>query len=226
MRKALRVTLSSAVAACGLLLFPTQDTFGAQTSSEREHIPCCGPITPAGERLTSTLDGMSVESLWLAHEHVNWETGEPDRGADYEGPGNHTHCSAFAAAAAKRLGVYLLRPPEHGQALLANAQADWLASESAAKAGWRSVATMQKAQRLANEGSLVLVLYPNPDKHVPGHIAIVRPSEKSARMLEENGPEIIQAGEHNHDRTNVKTGFANHRGAWPDGVLYYSHVLP
>ena len=59
-----------------------------------------------------------------------------------------------------------------------------------------------------------------------GHIAIVRPSEKSARMLEENGPEIIQAGEHNHDRTNVKTGFANHRGAWPDGVLYYSHVLP
>jgi hypothetical protein len=157
---------------------------------------------------------------------VNWETGKPDKDADYEGPGRHTHCSAFAAAAAKRLGVYLLRPPEHGQALLANAQADWLASKAAAKAGWRSVPTMQQAQRLANEGSLVLVLYPNPDRHVPGHIAIVRPSEKSPKILEENGPEIIQAGEHNYTRTNVRIGFENHPGAWPGGVLYYTHTLP
>src|SRR5579871_6640448 len=67
-----------------------------------EHVACCGPITPAGVHLESVLDGMNVESLWLAHEHVNWETGEPDRGEDYEGAGNHTHCSAFAAAAAKR----------------------------------------------------------------------------------------------------------------------------
>jgi hypothetical protein len=222
---AIRLALVSAVLVVGAQLPATQSVCAAQSGAEREHAPCCGAITPAGERLASTLDGMNVESLWLSHEHVNWETGEPDRGADYEGPGNHTHCSAFAAAAAKRLGVYLLRPPEHGQLLLANAQADWLASDAAAKAGWRGVATMQQAQRLANEGSLVLVLYPNPDKHVPGHIAIVRPSEKSARALDENGPEIIQAGEHNHTRTNVNTGFANHPGAWPGGVLYYAHVL-
>jgi hypothetical protein len=225
-RKAIRLALLSAITLCGALLPITQPTCAAQASAGRERIPCCGPITPAGVRLASTLDGMNVESLWLAHEHVNWETGEPDRGADYEGPGNHTHCSAFAAAAAKRLGVYLLRPPEHGQALLANAQADWLASQAAAKAGWRSVSTMQHAQRLANEGGLVLVLYPNPDKHVPGHIAIVRPSEKSPKALDENGPEIIQAGEHNHARTNVRTGFENHPGAWPRGVLYFTHVLP
>jgi hypothetical protein len=226
LRSPIRLALLSAVPLCGTLLFPTPRTLAAQAAPEREYIPCCGPITPAGLRLASTLDGMNVESLWLAHEHVNWETGEPDRGADYEGPGNHTHCSAFAAAAAKRLGVYLLRPPEHGQALLANAQADWLASAAAAKAGWRSVATMQQAQRLANEGSLVLVLYPNPDKRVPGHIAIVRPSQKSAKALDENGPEVIQAGEHNHARTNLKTGFENHPGAWPQGVLYYAHALP
>jgi hypothetical protein len=61
---------------------------------------------------------------------------------------------------------------------------------------------------------------------VPGHIAIVRPSEKSARALAENGPEIIQAGEHNHHKTNVRIGFENHPGAWPDGVLYYAHDLP
>ena len=221
----IRLALVFTLLLCGAALYPMLRTSAATGALQSEHTPCCGPITPAGDRLASTLDSMNVESLWLSHEHVNWETGEPDRGADYEGPGNHTHCSAFAAAAAKRLGVYLLRPPEHGQLLLANAQAEWLASDAASKAGWRSVATMQKAQRLANEGTLVLVLYPNPDRHVPGHIAIVRPSEKSARALDENGPEIIQAGEHNHARTNVKTGFENHPGAWPNGVMYYAHSL-
>jgi hypothetical protein len=191
-----------------------------------EHVSCCGPITPAGDRLAATLDSMNVESLWLAHEHVNWETGEPDRGADDEGPGNHSHCSAFAAAAAKRLGVYLLRPPEHGQVLLANAQAEWLGSAAAQKSGWQRVADMREAQRLANQGNLVLVLFPNPDKHVPGHIAIIRPSEKSSTALQENGPQIIQAGNHNHASTNVRIGFLNHPGAWPDGVLYYVHSLP
>jgi hypothetical protein len=64
-----------------------------------KHIACCGSISPAGMRLASVLEGMNVESLWLAHEHVNWETGAPDRGGDDEGPGNHPHCSAFVASA-------------------------------------------------------------------------------------------------------------------------------
>src|SRR5580658_4924287 len=152
------------------------------------HIPCCGPITSAGDRLAETLDSMQVESLWLAGEHVNWESGEPDRGAGFEGEDNHSHCSAFAAAAASRLGIYLLRPPEHGQQLLANAQSEWMAGEAGRQGGWRSVSDMREAQRLANQGNLVLVVFENPDKQVPGHIAIVRPSEKSARELDEDGP--------------------------------------
>ena len=197
-----------------------------QIKAARAQESCCGPITPAADRLASTLDSMDVESLWLAQEHVNWETGEPDRGANDEGPGNHTHCSAFAAAAAKKLGVYLLRPPEHGQLLLANAQAEWLADEAGRQAGWRSVPDMWEAQRLANRGQLVVVLYQNPDRHVPGHIAIVRPSEKSAQALNENGPEIVQAGEHNRNKISVRIGFENHPGAWPNGVRYYMHPLP
>ena len=200
--------------------------WGALTAQESEHTPCCGPISPAGEQLAATLDSMDVEAKWLAHEHVNWETGEPDGRGENEGPGTHTHCSGFAAAAAAKFNVYLLRPPQHGQVLLANAQADWLASEPATQAGWRKVPGGLAAQRLANQGNLVLVLYQNPDRHVPGHIAVVRPSTKSARALEENGPEIIQAGEHNHTKTNVRLGFENHPGAWPGGVLYYMHALP
>jgi hypothetical protein len=216
---------------CVAILIGLSVLFSATSSTYRveaagAHESCCGRITAAGDRLVSILDSMDVESLWLAREHVNWETGEPDRGASDEGPGNHTHCSAFAAAAAKKLGVYLLRPPEHGQELLANAQAKWLADDAGRKAGWRSVPDMREAQRLANRGQLVVVLYQNPDRHVPGHIAIVRPSEKSAQALDENGPEVIQAGEHNHNTINVRIGFENHPGAWPDGVRYYMHPLP
>jgi len=166
-----------------------------------------------------------VESLWLAHEHVNWETGEPDRGAEDEGPGNHSHCSAFAAAAAKKLGVYLLRPPEHGQLLLANAQAKWLSSAEARDQGWNEIAGAQEAQSQANRGNVVLAVFANPDSHRPGHIAIVRPSEKSLSDLERDGPQIIQAGEHNSASTLLRLGFRNHPGAWPNGVRYYLHAL-
>ncbi|MGA2078133.1 MAG: hypothetical protein ABSH52_31975 [Terriglobia bacterium] len=120
----------------------------------------------------------------------------------------------------------LLRPPEHGQVLLANAQAEWLASAAAQKSGWQRVSEMREAQHLANQGNLVLVLFQNPDKHVPGHSAIVRPSEKTLKALQENGPQIIQAANHNHASTNVRIGFLNHPGAWPDGVLYYVHESP
>ena len=185
---------------------------------------CCGPVDAAGRRLASMLDQMNVEAHWLAHEHVNWETGDPDRGGENEGPG-HTHCSAFAAAAAKRLGVYLLRPPEHGQKLLANAQVEWLARSEGREHGWSRVGDGREAQRLANGGSLVVVVFANPDPNKPGHVAIVRPSEKSLRALAHDGPQIIQAGTHNHNSSVVRIGFESHAGAFPNGVRYYVHGI-
>jgi hypothetical protein len=186
---------------------------------------CCGAVSAEGRHLLDILDATNVEALWLAHEHVNWETGEPDKGADYEGPGKATHCSAFAAAVGERVGVYMLRPPEHGQILLANAQAAWFHSDDGRQKGWREVKTAKDAQTLANEGHLVTIVYENPDPHRPGHIAIVRPAARSSRLLDENGPEIIQAGERNYAKTSTKVGFLHHSGAWPDGVHYYAHAI-
>lgn len=186
---------------------------------------CCGPITAQGQRLLSVLDGMNVESLWLAHEHVNWETGEPDKGADYTGPGRSTHCSAFAAAVGKRLGVYMLRPPDHGQVLLANAQAEWFRSAAGRQGGWRQLKDALEAQSIANRGNLVVVVFESPDPHRPGHVAIVRPAHRPMRLLQENGPEIIQAGQENHTKASTKVGFLAHPGAWPGGVLYYAHPI-
>jgi hypothetical protein len=169
---------------------------------------------------------MNVESSWLVHEHVNWETGELDRGLDYTGPGTHTHWSAFAAASAKKLGIYLLRPPEHGQILLANAQYDWLASTAGRQAGWLPAGGMREAQRLANEGSFVLAVYQSQDVHTPGHVAVVHPSKRSMDTLLVDGPELIQAGQHNHNRVNARVAFENHPGAFPEGILYYEHEIP
>ena len=86
--------------------------------------PCCGPVTPSGARLVAFLDGTGVDRLWLAGDRVNWETGVSVGPWRDDRP--HTHCSAFVASAAKRLGVYVLRPPDHGTVLLANAQMGWL----------------------------------------------------------------------------------------------------
>src|SRR5271170_6379122 len=97
-----------------------------------------GAITPQAQQVAHELDSMGVESKWIAGEHVYWESGLPT-GVPETSPGKHTHCSAFVAAAAKKLGVYILRPPEHGQKLLANAQNEWLAGEGSAR-GWRKLA--------------------------------------------------------------------------------------
>src|SRR5690349_14250421 len=76
--------------------------------------PCCGPIAPAGTRLARFLDASKVTELWQPGWHVDWQTGESDRSTP-GGPEAKTHCSAFVAAMAERLGVYVLRPPQHPQ---------------------------------------------------------------------------------------------------------------
>ena len=119
----------------------------------------------------------------------------------------------------------MLRPPEHGQILLANAQAQWLRSPAARQGGWQSARDAHEAQSLANRGNLVVVVFESPDAHRPGHIAIVRPAHRPTRLLEENGPEITQAGQKNHTKTSTKVGFLAHPGAWPGGVVYYAHPI-
>src|SRR5271167_1948106 len=114
-----------------------------------------------GHQLANFLDTLQVESRWPAGVHVNWETGLPD-GRTERFEGKHTHCSAFVASAAKQLGVYILRPPEHGQMLLANAQYDWLADQGAAH-GWAPVSDGYEAQKAANRGFLVVASYKNHD---------------------------------------------------------------
>ncbi|MFX7052567.1 hypothetical protein ABTH91_21265, partial [Acinetobacter baumannii] len=82
------------------------------------------PVNIEGKCLRDFYIKENVVEKWLAGHHINWETGEPDNpNATKE---IKTHCSAFVAAACKQLNIYILRPPQHAQELLANAQFDWL----------------------------------------------------------------------------------------------------
>jgi hypothetical protein len=182
------------------------------------------PISPAAKYLIRRIDSLDVENHWPAGVHVKWETGVPD-GRLESGSGKHTHCSAFVAAAAREFGIYILRPPEHPQLLLANAQYEWLESEGAAR-GWKPLSSAEDAQRYANRGWLVVATYRNHRDDKPGHIAIVRPSEKSDASIREEGPEITQAGGTNYRSTTLSVGFAGHPAAWrKHEVRFYAHEV-
>ena len=101
-----------------------------------------------GEKLRQFYLSMDVEHLWIAGQHINWETGvadNPDATHNVK-----THCSSFVAAACKRLNIYILRPPEHAQGLLANAQFDWLKTPEAAGKGWKPITDENKYWTVQN----------------------------------------------------------------------------
>ncbi len=183
-----------------------------------------GPIAPQAQHAFATIDALNVEQHWPAGVHVHWKSGEPD-GLPESDIGKHTHCSAFVAAAADKLGIYILRPPEHKQILLANAQFDWLASEGTQR-GWLPLRDEIDAQAYANRGYFVVAAYKNHRDDKPGHIAIVRPSAKSLAAIHREGPEITQAGGHNYRDTTLAQGFAGHPAAWGrHEVRFYAHAI-
>ncbi len=176
-------------------------------------------ITSNALKLSKLLDSVHLDRLWLKGYNVNWLTGESTS------KGGATHCSAFAASFADKLGIYFLRPPQHSQTLLANAQCDWLATDSAKGLGWTKVATALEAQNLANKGYLVMVGYKNPVASSSGHMAVIRPYIKTLTLLSQEGPQETQSGDINSTSISVKNGFSSHPLAWPNGVIYYQHAV-
>ncbi|MDQ1097693.1 MULTISPECIES: hypothetical protein [Chryseobacterium] len=181
-------------------------------------------VTNCGEQLKSFYLGMDVLHKWQSGQHIDWQTGEPDDPDAVSGI--RTHCSAFVAAACERMGIYILRPPEHRQELLANAQFSWLNSKQAKNYGWHRIDTnvLYEAQRLADQGYMVVACAQNPDRHKPGHIALVMPSDRSGENLRENGPVLIQASGKNSVDKSFRDSFRHHISDWntfSDDVRFY-----
>jgi len=183
-------------------------------------------VDKKGRSLEKFYLSLDVEHLWIAGTHINWETGVADKPDATSG--NHTHCSAFVASACERLGIYILRPPEHGQILLANAQYDWLQTNEARKNGWAPIANSNRisvyteVQKLANTGRLVIAIIKSPDDSKPGHAALIMPKEIDEDKLMESGPVLIMAGTHNFNFISLKNGFRSHVVDWPENeILFY-----
>lgn len=220
-RRRLLAALAAALPAtvpAALLLPALARSAAAQASGPS----CCGPVTPAGMQLLQRLDASNVDRLWLPYKHVNWETG-----ATVDAPlakPAATHCSAFVASFARQLGVYILRPPEHGDILLANAQMRWLSEDGPAR-GWRRLPDVAAAQASANRGSLTVAVFENVDRHKAGHIAFIRPGTPDANRLAAQGPDVTQAGAVNALAMPLRQAFAHHSGAWPDQIRYFEHAV-
>ena len=125
----------------------------------------------------------------------------------------------------KKLGVHLLNPIEFPYVFLASAQAKWLLSDDGITNGWRKILTMKEAQRLANNGEIVIAIFASVIENKSGHIAILRPSLKSSAELEVDGPQVIQAGANNFSSTNVRIAFSHHKNAFPSKILYFQHEI-
>jgi hypothetical protein len=194
--------------------------------------------TPAGgPRLAEFLDCLPVKTRWIHNHRVVWQTGQQNA-PESQRTTEETHCSAFVAAVALMLDIYILRAPHHGQDDLANAQADWLAGGAAfggptAKAShWIALGSSGDAGALkaavdaANLGKLVVGFYraaPGSDgKPVPGHACIVRP--QSAAAVGDDGPHVISVADDNRPDTPMKTAFHAHPEAWPDRIALYAHA--
>lgn len=180
------------------------------------------PISPQGQKLSQFLDSLDVTDKWQAHERIDWLTGEPN---DSNHGAKTSHCSAFVAAAADKLGVYILRPPEHSQTLLANAQYDWLQNQGA-RFGWLKLPNAVLAQATANQGCIVVVARANKNNKKPGHIAIVRPDDKSDAIIAAEGPQIIQAALQNYNSISMTQGFPEKNAAKRKEIIFYWHTTP
>ena len=74
--------------------------------------------------------------------------------------------------------------------------------------------------------TVVVVCYQNRERDDPGHIASVRPGNKSRRLIESEGPDVMQAGAVNAREISVRQAFRRHLKAWREGRLhYYVHVI-
>lgn len=121
---------------------------------------------------------------------------------------------------------------EHGQCAprdyLSNYLQAWLRGEEVklpkkwkytapANEGWKAILTTEKrsalerAQRLANRGHLVIASYAfRGTERKPGHIAVLRPAEKTVELVEKEGPQILNVGWKNYPSVSFRTAFEHH----------------
>ncbi len=177
------------------------------------------PITKDGMKLLDFINSFDVANHWLPSQYIDWLTGKP---IPYHKGAYTSHCSAFVAAITTRLNIYIPNPSVFSAVLLANRQNKWLLKEGA-KNGWIQLHSFVDAQNFANQGYLVLAGHLNANPKRPGHIAVVRPANKSLSLIEKEGPQIAQAGIRNYNSASLKMGFK--RSFYNNSITFFAHKI-
>ncbi len=184
--------------------------------------PFNGPATdialPAG--VAYPQNGCAWRDYLSNYQH-DWLVGtlQPQQALPYAGDSSHNW-------------DYWTRDPNRGDPAAPISNSDWVAvldgnalnaqnpavSDAAGDTDGLVVGeqTLVVAQRLANLGHLVIASFRATDAGTPGHLAVVRVSNKSLAELQADGPAVISAGAQNAMSTTVREAFDVH--SCDDGV--------
>jgi hypothetical protein len=136
------------------------------------------------------------------------------------------------------ISTSILRPPNHPQLRLANAQVDWLggvgteSGPTASESGWTPLGAsgdnvvLDAAITAANAGKLVIARYFQPPTEQPdgtqtqgaGHICVVRPQDS---FPSDEGPQVATPGVQNFKSASMMFAFGDHPLAWPDNIQLF-----
>jgi hypothetical protein len=184
-------------------------------------------IDSSGAKLRAFYQHMDVTHLWLKGHNIDWETG---RTVSDGISNNNTYCTRFVAATCKRLNICTLRPTDYETHFSANAMFDWMQTSEAKKKGWVPIIAddpfdvFSTAQKYANKGTVVVVVYKDNSGGTPGHSALVMPAVITYDEVKKSGPVLIQAGNFNSDSTRFMRTFRKRIQRWPDDAIsfYYN----
>ncbi|MFY9589557.1 hypothetical protein [Rickettsia endosymbiont of Halotydeus destructor] len=192
-------------------------------------------ISEAAKKNLQIINSLKVEEKWQKGEIINCKTGEiiEQYTGEHKKTGSRlTHDGCFVYAVLSSLNISKNSLPPHPELdtgfipLLANKQADWYETEGN-KCGWSYIKNKDRednfiqAQKLANQGYLVVATYKNINPKRAGHTAIVIPSDKDIEKIKKDGPDIAQAGTYNSSCSSLKKGFRNKKDVFKNNEIKF-----
>jgi len=209
------------------------------------------PCTPA---VTNSVGERSAEAYKAVIDQFNVSSESNMRYKPYKNGKGDTYCNIFAWDVTSAMGAEIPHwvdsvtgeprnyPDVKGAIELnANGMAKWL-KEHGSKYGWIEVSA-KEAQEAANSGKPAVVCWYNnyykgadgtrvfdeinkwSRDQYPGHIAIVRPEEKTKYpdIISNKGVYIAQAGSNNYNYNKVESGFSEEKMNQTEYFKYYIH---
>lgn len=197
-------------------------------------------IAEPAKEILGIVNSLKVEEKWQKGKTINCKTGETieEYTGEHKKTGNRiTHDSCFVYAVASSLNIAKDSLPPHPEfgtdfiPFLTNKQADWYEREGS-KQGWNYIKNKDKdnnfiqAQKLANQGYLVVAIYKNINPKRLGHTSIVIPSNKDVEKIKLEGPDTAQAGINNFSCGSLKKGFKNKKDVFKNNeIKFYYHKI-